>query len=429
MYTLKNISTSRVDVGTPPSTGWVNNFEGWTTINVCFHELFDNPRELESIARGECVVSPQFSCFGHQWTVGIYPYGSANGKEGYVDVSLSNQSNTRIKISFGFSVNDADGKEVVYHKPATICFGAHDRDIIIARRVHQTGFAKLSTLIDLSAQGSLVIAVRMKAMSIDKSITQFVPTNPLCKNVINMFMDDRTSDVVFEVDNESCQIDEHSNKKTKTTTIFFAHRFILRMVSTKFAELCNSPRSIVSITDVKPAIFRHMLYNAYGGKLSDEELKNNAKDIINACDHYGLVHLKLEAETFYVKSTTITMDNMMDNLLFADFKNLALLKEVVMDFIVANKGDIMGNVSFESVPSTMITDVLAAVARGEELQLDSADLMFMYNKKIRRGKLSPDYNKMRVGKLRKMLDEKGLDANGSRGAMIALLKEKNDLCT
>ena len=100
-----------------------------------------------------------------------------------------------------------------------------------------------------------------------------------------------------------------------------------------------------------------------------------------------------------------------------------------MDFIVANKGDIMGNVSFESVPSTMITDVLAAVARGEELQLDSADLMFMYNKKIRRGKLSPDYNKMRVGKLRKMLDEKGLDANGSRGAMIALLKEKNDLCT
>ena len=39
---------------------------------------------------------------------------------------------------------------------------------------------------------------------------------------------------------------------------------------------------------------------------------------------------------------------------------------------------------------------------------------------------STDYNKMRVGTLRKMLDEKGLDFDGSRESMIALLKENND---
>ena len=39
---------------------------------------------------------------------------------------------------------------------------------------------------------------------------------------------------------------------------------------------------------------------------------------------------------------------------------------------------------------------------------------------------SKDYNKMRVGTLRKMLDEKGLDVDGSREAMIALLKEQSD---
>jgi len=33
---------------------------------------------------------------------------------------------------------------------------------------------------------------------------------------------------------------------------------------------------------------------------------------------------------------------------------------------------------------------------------------------------------MRVGKLRKMLDEKGLDVDGSRESMIALLKENNN---
>jgi hypothetical protein len=48
----------------------------------------------------------------------------------------------------------------------------------------------------------------------------------------------------------------------------------------------------VVITDVKPDIFRHMLYYLYGGKLSDDELKTNAKDIIDASDKYGIVHLK-----------------------------------------------------------------------------------------------------------------------------------------
>ena len=151
-----------------------------------------------------------------------------------------------------------------------------------------------------------------------------------------------------------------------------------------------------------------MLYNAYGGKLPDEDLKANAKDIIDACDKYGVVHLKLKAEATYVESNEITIDNMMDNLLYADSKNLALLKEAVLDYIVANKDDIIGKVSFDSIPG-FATDLLTAVSRGEQ----SGD-----------GN-SINYNKMRVGTLRKMLDEKGLDVDGSRETMIALLKENS----
>ena len=40
----------------------------------------------------------------------------------------------------------------------------------------------------------------------------------------------------------------------------------------------------------------------------------------------------------------------MDNLLYADSRNLALLKESVMDYMVANKSDIIGKVSFDDVP-------------------------------------------------------------------------------
>ena len=146
-----------------------------------------------------------------------------------------------------------------------------------------------------------------------------------------------------------------------------------------------------------------------GGKLSEDELKNNAKDIMNACDKYGVVHLKLEAEACYVKSTEVTMDNMMDNLLYADCKNLALLKEAVMDYIVANKREIIGKVSFDNVPGSIATDLLTAMARGEAGNDTNGD--------------NTDYSNMRVGTLRKMLDEKGLDVDGSRESMIALLKE------
>jgi len=311
-------------------------------------------------------------------------------------------------------VKDAYGKEVVHQKLKTNEFDASDN--APKNTWGSRDFAKRANLMESLVDGSLVIEVRMKPTATDnKSVTQFIPTNPLCKNVINKFMDEESADVVFEVDNiGSMESEEHANKKPKTTTTFYAHRFILQDISTMLAELCKSNESgvtTISITDVKPEVLKHIIYYTYGGKLSDEDLKTSAKDIINACDKYGVVHLKLEAEAVYVKLTEITMDNMMDNLLFADAKNLALLKETVMDYILANKGDIIGKVSFDDSPGSIATDLLTAVARGEQNETNGDNT---------------DYNKMRVGTLRKMLDEKGLDVDGSREAMIALLKEHNN---
>jgi len=397
--------STRVDVGTQ----WTN-FGGWSTTELRFHGFANL-----STTRNESVESPEFSCFGHQWRLYLYPGGTNNSSEGYVAVELVHLSNTSIKMQYSYCVRNADGKEVAHFEPQTKEF-----DVSGCQAPQHDGwcygnFAQRSTLLEALVQGTLVIEVRMKLPSTGKSIPQFIPTNPINKNVLQKFMHEESADVVFEVDNESFQSDdEHTSKKSKNTTTFYAHRFILQDISTMLAELCKSDDggggiTTVSITDVTPEIFKHMIYYTYGGELSEQELKDNAKDIINACDKYGVVHLKLEAEAHYVKSTDITMDNMMDNLLFADAKNLALLKEAVMDFILANKGDIMGKVSFHNLPGGAISDVLAAVARGEES--GEGD--------------SGDYNKMRVGTLRKMLDDKGLDVDGSREAMIALLKEHN----
>ena len=175
----------------------------------------------------------------------------------------------------------------------------------------------------------------------------------------------------------------------------------------------------VPITDVTPEIFRHMLYYIYGGEVPKEELEGNTQDIIDACDKYGVVHLKLEAEACYVKTIQLSIEDLMDNLLYADSKNLALLKEAVMDYIVANKNSIIGNVSFDNVPGSTVTDILTAMARVDQNEDELVDSDSSNSER------SINYNKMRVSELRGKLDQMGFDVDGSREAMISILKEQS----
>ena len=69
-----------------------------------------------------------------------------------------------------------------------------------------------------------------------------------------------------------------------------------------------------------------------------------------------------------------------------------------MDFMVENGKDILGKVSFDDVPGSVVTDLLTAVTRRKEKDSgSSAD--------------TSDFNTMRVGTLRRMLHEKGLDVD------------------
>ena len=268
-------------------------------------------------------------------------------------------------------------------------------------------------------EGTLTIEVRMKrdgssrpseSLEVHK---QFIPKNPILNNILKSFNDEESADVVFEVGSKN-QEGENSSKKSKTSTNFYAHRLVLKYGAPLLAELCKPSAgggsvTTVSITDIEPGIFRHMLYYVYGGKLSEEELKINAKDLIDACDKYGVVGLKLEAEACCVTSTTITVENMMDNLLYADSKNCALLKEAVIDFVVENGEDVLKKVSLENVPGGVFADLLTAMTREK--------------KKAANTTVEEDLSMMRVSELRMKLDEKGLDVDGSREAMITALQE------
>ena len=99
--------------------------------------------------------------------------------------------------------------------------------------------------------------------------------------------------------------------------------------------------------------------------MTNDDMKSHAKEIIDAADKYRVVDLKLAAEACLVKRTTFSVENLLDLLLYADSKNCALLKEAAMDFMLENRDEVLQKVSFKDAPGALLSDFLAALARGE----------------------------------------------------------------
>jgi hypothetical protein len=101
----------------------------------------------------------------------------------------------------------------------------------------------------------------------------------------------------------------------------------------------------------------------------------------------------------------------MELLLYAESKNLALLKEAAMDFIVEKKSEVIKKMSFvDMVPGTLMRDLLVATARGER-NVGGADV-----------NVESQYDSLRISELRKKSYEKGLNVDGSREMLIAALE-------
>eukprot|EP00984_Skeletonema_dohrnii_P007935 scaffold2926_cov109-Skeletonema_dohrnii-CCMP3373.AAC.7 len=251
------------------------------------------------------------------------------------------------------------------------------------------------------------------SIEIEQPATAFVPIDPkntLVKMIQGMFRDPETADVLFEV--SKMKANEDGSKRGKSYVHFPAHRSILQgcapMLAAPFGNSNKGELATVAVHDVKPKVFRHLLWYVYGGTVSNVALKANAKDIIDAADKYSIVGLKLAAEAALVESTNITVENAIDNLLYADSKNLAVLKEAVIDFLVDNGKEVSSKASFDDLPGHVVKDVLVATARKED-----------------RERAADDIDMMRVSELRRKLHQKGLDVDGSREAMIEALKSSS----
>ena len=171
----------------------------------------------------------------------------------------------------------------------------------------------------------------------------------------------------------------------------------------------------ISIDNVSPDIFRLLLSYIYNVKIPDDDMATHSKEIINAADRFGITGLKLEAEACLVNTTTLSVENVKDLLIYADSKNCALLKEAAMDYMLENKDVVLENIRFDDAPGSLVSDVFAAIARAD-------------TKRGGGGTADKDsnsvshFNSMRISELRQKVYEKGLDVDGSREMLIASLK-------
>jgi hypothetical protein len=289
-----------------------------------------------------------------------------------------------------------------------------------------TNFATRLTLLSSLVNGTLIIEVHVRLATPTKSVPPiFIPENPFAKNIQRMIIDENCGDISFAVGGN--QKSNNAEKIAKPApAMFYAHRDILRECSTGIlADICDlkvsegvSMSSPVEITDVSPEVFRHLLYSAYGGKLSADDMKPHTKEIIEAANRYGVVNLKLEAEAFFVGATTFSLENVMEQLLYAESMNCALLKEAAMDYLIENSAAVIDKISFNDLLTpTLMRDVFAAVSRGKK------------NLGVGCGEDGDDdsrFNSMRISELRQEAHKKGLNVDGSREMLIAVQEAEVD---
>ena len=202
-------------------------------------------------------------------------------------------------------------------------------------------------------------------------------------------------------------------KKTSAPTNFYAHRCIIKKSAPQLVELCTCTDypALVHIQGVAPETFHQLLKYMHGFDIQAIGANfPDAKEVIEAADKYGVTNLKLEAEARYVGSLSITMENVMEHLVFADSKNCALLKEAVMDFVVKNKAEILKKKTLANAPEGLTNDMLAAMMRGEKESGGSANADAV------------EYSSMCISELRNNAHAKGLDVDGSREMLISALE-------
>jgi hypothetical protein len=119
------------------------------------------------------------------------------------------------------------------------------------------------------------------------------------------------------------------------------------------------------VADVGSRVFCAMLSTLYGNVMMPDDWTGDLRCVLKAADKYGFPDLKVQADRWYVKATTLTVNNVVEELLYADGNGHALMKKFAIKFIVMNTDKVLSSDSFGELYKSerLVKEVMSAMSR------------------------------------------------------------------
>jgi hypothetical protein len=347
---------------------------------VLLHFKFDNFLDLPSGVDEPVYSEFQTDLNGHKWCLLLYPGGTSKAIElGYIAVYL-------IRFFQGEMTN-ASGRTVRVNKNC-------QHKVACAFNWGEAQIVKREDVLDPSSNilkdGAICIDAGIQVKDRDDDMYQ--PRNLFCKRMLNLLNSGEKADVSFDV----------------SGTIFLAHLAIIHAnapILANYGSGYNSfdeNKSNVSeiIRDISADVFKLLLEHIYIGQ--GVPLKcalKHGKELINAANKYELVELKMAVKNALVQERILTKENVTDYILFADAQSCPLLKEYATYYFILHCNEVLRSEHSIRLRESgdLLSEIILQMAGGNE-------------------------EEMSVTMPRKELDKFGLDADGSKDALISRLK-------
>ena len=267
--------TNVIDVGVP-TPEYLNNGR----FNFVYHRFMSITAN-----KNECVPSTRFQCFGHEWTVELFPFGSEGAEDGNISVFLHHCSDGKIMVDLDFFLQTKKNQKKTSESVFSEFTEEHGKWGFV-------NFSSRNNIISVLDNGALTIFLEMKVQdSHNKSLKHFIPKNPSATSMAKLFLDEESSDVTFELNNgvKVC-----------------ADRCILKIGAPDLFNICKDydASTPVALGNIDEHIFYHVLGYIYGIDIPIDAMKNTqvSKALLDASHEYDIIGLKVESEAWYTMS-------------------------------------------------------------------------------------------------------------------------------
>ena len=332
---------------------------------------------------GEALHCPVLGCHGFSWKADLYPRGEFEDDH---------------DISFSISLVKGPDNQSFPKAKYSIQMGCWHIDEFSGDVGTRWSYIQRSRVIGSRGQnlsdGNLIIKVTIQ-IYLDRP-KFWAPTKTLNSDFLKFLESKELSDVIFAVDGEK----------------FPAHRFILAVYAPTLAELAeDAPDGTeIEIDKVDKQTFQVLLRFIYWGETPpQEQLSQNAYNLLKVADRFGCVGLKFLAESELIRSGMTTI-NVAEMLLFANAYSCALMKESARAKIAGCPSEVVASHAWPKVKES--NPLLAEIVEA-----------FVAKKPARNR--TNDIETMDVSTIRRKLEEIGDDIDGTREMLAKRLKKNH----